>query len=94
MTASCPNSPGLASKSGVGTHPNRQIRAARRPKAVIIMAYAHMEPEEAAKHLAPRVVFVDAENRITRTLAHGDVAWNAGVEQAQSWQSLPPAIRQ
>jgi aspartate 1-decarboxylase len=49
---------------------------------VIIMAYAYMEPEEAAKHAAPRVVFVDHENRITSTLAHSDVAWNAVPERA------------
>lgn len=50
---------------------------------VIIMAYAYMEPEEAAKHRAPRIVLVDLENRITGTLAHDEVAWNAIPKQAQ-----------
>jgi aspartate 1-decarboxylase len=43
---------------------------------VIIMAYAQMEAEEAARHREPRVVFVDAQNRITGTLSHGDVPWD------------------
>ncbi|MEP6767779.1 MAG: aspartate 1-decarboxylase [Acidobacteriota bacterium] len=48
---------------------------------VIIMAYAHMEPHEAANHRAPRVVFVDLANRITGTLSHGDVPWDYVPEQ-------------
>jgi aspartate 1-decarboxylase len=42
---------------------------------VTIMAYARMEPQEAAMRQAPRVVFVDLENRIT-----GALAWNAAPE--------------
>ncbi len=33
---------------------------------VIIMCYAQMTPEEAASH-APKVVFVDDDNRISKT---------------------------
>jgi aspartate 1-decarboxylase len=51
---------------------------------VIVMAYAFMEPEEAAKHRAPRVVFVDHENRITGTLAHGDVPWDYVPDRPQA----------
>jgi aspartate 1-decarboxylase len=49
---------------------------------VIVMAYAHMLPEEAVNHRSPRVVFVDSENRITGTLAHGDVPWDFVPERA------------
>jgi aspartate 1-decarboxylase len=49
---------------------------------VIVMAYAQMEREEAERHKAPRVVFVDRENRITDVLSHGDVAWDYLPESA------------
>ncbi|HEY6928287.1 MAG TPA: aspartate 1-decarboxylase [Thermoanaerobaculia bacterium] len=48
---------------------------------VIIMAYAHVALEEAAKLRPPRVVFVDSENRIASTVSHGDIAWNAVPDQ-------------
>ena len=51
---------------------------------VIIMAYAQMDAEEAARHRAPRVVFVDTQNHITGTLSHGDVAWDHVPEPARS----------
>ena len=42
---------------------------------IIIMAFAQMTPEEAAKH-SPRVVFVDERNRAVRTSDCEKHSWN------------------
>ena len=44
---------------------------------VIIMAFAGMSPEEAAKH-SPKVVFVDDRNRAVKTTDCEKHSWNIG----------------